>query len=90
MGKDNSAASWKRSRSGAGEKPWTAGVFGADGVGFGKRTEVVGMGTDFDANAGIGIGISDGVVAGVVFRVEDPVVGVAVVSVAGEPGASTF
>ena len=49
---------------------------------------MVGMGTDFDANAGIGI--SDGVVAGVVFRVEDPVVGVAVVSVAGEPGASTF
>ncbi len=50
---------------------------------------MVGMGTDFDANAGIGIGSSDGVVAGVVFRVEDPVVGVAVVSVAGEPGAST-
>ena len=54
---------------------------------------MVGMGTDFDANAGIGIGIgiSDGVVAGVVFRVEDPVVGVAVVAVvavAGEPGAS--
>ena len=53
---------------------------------------MVGMGTDFDANAGIGIGIGicDGVVAGVAIGAESPGTGAAIVPVAGEPGASTF
>ena len=51
---------------------------------------MVGMGTDFDANAGIGIGISDGVVAGVAIGAENPGTGAAAVPVSGEPGASTF
>ena len=87
MGKDNSAASWKRSRSGAGEKPWTAGVFGADGVGLAKRIEVVGMGTDFDADADIG-NVAD-VVAGVAIGAESSVIGAAAVPVVGKPDAST-